>query len=484
MANVELGSSNLKEVYDAINSNGSVDTSNLAKLNEANTFTGLNTFTALPQSEATPTDAKDLTTKKYVDDTANNKVSKTGPETIEGVKTFSSIPLCSQRPTNGSQLANKDYVDSVATGGDISNFAKLDAENIFTALNTFSRAKFSFIEDGINVSCNSSSNGSILISSSNSNGISLNSYSTGNIVIQNSSSGNINMSTFEGDVHINTGAGGDININANEGGVAISSYNIGAARAGDVTLTTGSPANVDCGNIIIRSGSDLEINVGTTGVLNMNSRTKAEFQRVLEVPTTTGLIDQSTNQSINSTKTFTVPPVSTTSPTAGNHITNKSYVDTVGNSKVALSGNQTIAGNKTFSGATTTAALTANGNTALNGNTTFKLIPNCAVKPTGNNHLANKLYVDNLGGVITSGAAIDFRKGNHFLIKLTANAQISVANWGGIAGKSGTITITGANYITGFKAPFNFRVTQSGFTGTEVFSYYCYSSGLIRIVRS
>lgn len=89
-----------------------VDTSNLAKLNEANTFTGLNTFNTLPQSEATPNDANDLTTKKYVDDTANNKVSKTGPETIEGVKTFASIPLCSHRPTGNSQLANKAYVDS------------------------------------------------------------------------------------------------------------------------------------------------------------------------------------------------------------------------------------------------------------------------------------------------------------------------------------------------------------------------------------
>lgn len=114
MANVELGSSNLKEVYDAINANSgsSVDTTNLAKLNEANEFTGPNLFTALPQSTATPTDNNDLTTKKYVDDTTNNKVSKTGPETIQGVKTFSSIPLCSQRPTNGSQLANKDYVDN------------------------------------------------------------------------------------------------------------------------------------------------------------------------------------------------------------------------------------------------------------------------------------------------------------------------------------------------------------------------------------
>ena len=214
------------------------------------------------------------------------------------------------------------------------------------------------------------------------------------------------------------------------------------------------------------------------------------------------------NQSISDVKTFTTPPISATNPNANNQVANKGYVDSVGNAKVALSGNQTIAGNKTFSGATTTAALTANGavtakstlavtgNTtiagtltangaiALNGSATFKLIPNCAVKPTGNNHLANKLYVDNLGGVVSSGAAIDFRKGNHFMVNLSANAQISVANWGGVAGKSGTITILNANRITGFKAPFNFRIAQSRFSGTEVFSYYCYASNLIRIVRS
>lgn len=45
MANVELGSSNLKEVYDAINSKGDLDTSNLAKLAAENTFTKNNTFT-------------------------------------------------------------------------------------------------------------------------------------------------------------------------------------------------------------------------------------------------------------------------------------------------------------------------------------------------------------------------------------------------------------------------------------------------------
>ena len=114
----EISDSLIDHIADQVGDKLTIDPSTLAKLNEANTFTGLNTFTTLPQSEATPTDNKDLATKKYVDDAANSKVSKTGPETIEGVKTFSSIPLCQQRPTNGSQLANKDYVDSVAGSGD------------------------------------------------------------------------------------------------------------------------------------------------------------------------------------------------------------------------------------------------------------------------------------------------------------------------------------------------------------------------------
>lgn len=112
---------------------GSVDTTNLAKLDQSNTFTGENVFTgsvgiqtfipltnptvANPKEWATLVD-NDIPTKKQIVDITDTKVSKTGPETIEGVKTFSSIPLCSHRPTNGNQLANKDYVDSVVGSGD------------------------------------------------------------------------------------------------------------------------------------------------------------------------------------------------------------------------------------------------------------------------------------------------------------------------------------------------------------------------------
>lgn len=76
-------------------------------------------------------------------------------------------------------------------------------------------------------------------------------------------------------------------------------------------------------------------------------------------------------ETIAGVKTFSVPPVSATNPTANNQVANKSYVDTVGNNKVALSGNQTIAGTKTFSA-----------------------VPACSVAPTANNHLVNKSYVD------------------------------------------------------------------------------------------
>lgn len=87
------------------------------------------------------------------------------------------------------------------------------------------------------------------------------------------------------------------------------------------------------------------------------------------------------NETIAGVKTFSVPPISATNPTANNQVSNKGYVDTVGGTKVALSGNQTIAGTKTFSA-----------------------IPICSVTPTANNHLVNKMYVDGLINSSGSGA--------------------------------------------------------------------------------
>lgn len=128
------------------------------------------------------------------------------------------------------------------------------------------------------------------------------------------------------------------------------------------------------------------------------------------------------NETIAGVKTFSAPPVSATNPTANNQVANKSYVDTVGNSKVALSGNQTA-------------------------------------------------------------PKIDLRQAQHFILTMTAKGAIGIANWAS-AGKSGTITVNNAQNITAFSAPFKFRVAQSGFSGTETFAYFCIASNNVRLVRT
>ncbi|HEF9599024.1 TPA: hypothetical protein SBY40_001745 [Campylobacter coli] len=174
------------------------------------------------------------------------------------------------------------------------------------------------------------------------------------------------------------------------------------------------------------------------------------------------------DETIAGVKTFSVPPVSATNPTANNQVANKSYVDTVvntvGNSKVALSGNQTIAGVKTFS-----------------------VPPVCGANPTQDAQLARKWYVDYGGGIKNLGnqtaPKIDLRQAQHFILTMTAKGAIGIANWGG-AGKSGTITVNNAQNITAFSAPFKFRVAQSGFSGTETFAYFCIASNNVLITRT
>ncbi|ENT5753132.1 hypothetical protein ACFD89_000289 [Campylobacter coli] len=126
------------------------------------------------------------------------------------------------------------------------------------------------------------------------------------------------------------------------------------------------------------------------------------------------------NETIAGVKTFSVPPVSATNPTANNQVANKSYVDYGGGIKNL--GNQTA-------------------------------------------------------------PKIDLRQAQHFILTMTARGAIGIANWGG-AGKSGTITVNNAQNITAFSAPFKFRVAQSGFSGTETFAYFCIASNNVLITRT
>ncbi|EKI2647070.1 hypothetical protein PD234_001440 [Campylobacter coli] len=150
------------------------------------------------------------------------------------------------------------------------------------------------------------------------------------------------------------------------------------------------------------------------------------------------------DETIAGVKTFSVPPVSATNPTANNQVANKAYVDSVVNAKananavVTLTGNQTIAGVKTFSSpvvvpngtanthavnlaqlntkanqattytktevdtrvnakANANAVVALTGNQTIAGIKTFSVPPVSATNPTANNQVANKSYVDTVG---------------------------------------------------------------------------------------
>ncbi|HEB7662669.1 TPA: hypothetical protein RZI76_000606 [Campylobacter coli] len=144
--------------------------------------------------------------------------------------------------------------------------------------------------------------------------------------------------------------------------------------------------------------------------------------------------------------------------------------------KVGLKGDETLNGNKTL-----------NGDNIFNGTNTFNKALTSPIDPTNDNHLTRKWYVDYGGGIKNLGnqtaPKIDLRQAQHFILTMTAKGAIGIANWGG-AGKSGTITVNNAQNITGFSAPFKFRIAQSGFSGTETFAYFCIASNNVRLVRT
>ncbi|MBX2682937.1 hypothetical protein [Campylobacter lari] len=211
-------------------------------------------------------------------------------------------------------------------------------------------------------------------------------------------------------------------------------------------------------------------------VVNLKPRVEAlEFDKVnkdAKIDILENAINANT-QKIEQTKEELLENVETTEQKLQKEITN---INEQLKTKVSIEGNKTINGNITLSG-----ALTANGNT------TFKLIPNCAVNPTADNHLARKWYVDYGGGIKNLGTTgsinLDLRQAQHFILTANAGTSIGIANFGGV-GKSGTITINNCQNVVAFKAPFKFRIAQSGFSGTETFAYFCIAANNIRLVRS
>ncbi|WP_261517668.1 hypothetical protein [Campylobacter lanienae] len=232
-------------------------------------------------------------------------------------------------------------------------------------------------------------------------------------------------------------------------------------------------------------------------------------------------------------------PISSVAPTAANHLATKAYIDGINttltgsintkanaNATVNLTGNQTIAGVKTFSApvvvpnatdnthavnlaqlntkanqattytktevdnlvnakANANATVNLTGNQTIAGVKTFSAVPVCSILPTADTQLANRNYVKKRGAfVAVTGGAIDLNNGINFSLNLTAATNITVANAASNIGQTGEIFIAKGANISGFSAPFNFRIAQSGFGANEVFSYVVVSSSLVRITRS
>ena len=148
------------------------------------------------------------------------------------------------------------------------------------------------------------------------------------------------------------------------------------------------------------------------------------------------------------------------------------------------------------------AVVTLSNNQTINGVKTFTS-PVIVHNATADNHAVNLYqlkskadinYVKKRGGFVNvnfnlaggQGILIDLNLGINFnvIIQSGVSANMRVVNAASNIGQSGEIYVANGAGVSGFSAPFNFRVLQSGFGANEVFSYLVVSPNLVRITRS
>lgn len=123
-------------IQDAALEGEEIDTSKLVTTDTAQSITGAKTFTA-PVTVGAPTAGTHAATKDYVDqalETAleeggaagdlSNFVTLDGAQTITGLKTFSILPQSDKSPSNEKDLITKKYVDDIFTESGIFNTKK------------------------------------------------------------------------------------------------------------------------------------------------------------------------------------------------------------------------------------------------------------------------------------------------------------------------------------------------------------------------
>lgn len=116
---------------------------NMVTTDTDQSITAVKTFTKLPKSDAVPADNAELVNKKYVDDKQGKVVTLDTEQTIAAVKTFGKLPKSTAEPADDAELVTKKYVDAkVAAGGGSGaapgNMVTTDTAQTITGVKTFS----------------------------------------------------------------------------------------------------------------------------------------------------------------------------------------------------------------------------------------------------------------------------------------------------------------------------------------------------------
>lgn len=152
-----------KAIQDAALEGEDIDTSKLVTTDTAQSITGAKSFTA-PVTVATPTADDHAATKAYVDQAleeiasevpevdTSNLVTLDGAETITGIKTFSVLPQSTQSPSNEKDLITKKYVDDIFTESGIFNTTQLPSIQLYDLMfshnNRASSSDYQYIYSG------------------------------------------------------------------------------------------------------------------------------------------------------------------------------------------------------------------------------------------------------------------------------------------------------------------------------------------------
>ena len=345
-------------------------------------ISGLKTFTALPQSESTPTDDKDLTTKLYVDTTLSDKIAEIGKAMgFKGI-VENATDLPTDTATDGDMYYNKAssgetednkkgfYVFSGTAFDFIGATISMDFDKIFeiedkqgdlTQLKTTAKDNLvnAINENHDNIATNSNNIGTLgnltttakdnLVNAINENKASIDTNkseidsSLGDLTqLKTTAKDNLVNAINENYDSIETNSQ---HIADNEGAISTINENIGNLQ----NLTTTAKDN------LVDSINEIDSNLKNNNFVTLD-----------------------TNQTITGLKTFTTLPQSSVTPANDTDLVTKSYVDTQ------------------IADIDTTNLAKLDSNNQFTGENTFDIIPKSNGTPANDTDLVTKSYVDNI----------------------------------------------------------------------------------------